>query len=177
MAADLCLRIHPDDLSVQLLRGRTLVELRRTAEAQAILAQLANSNDEEERVRALVGLGRMHQLAGRHEEAIAAFQQASDHYPAEAAYRVLVARGYFLLGELDRASSTYNEASRLEGGPADEALANLGSVQRSQLRYRRALATLKRQPSAILTTLGSLTRSKMSVAPWRSASPAGPGDP
>ena len=103
--------IHTDDPALLLGRARSLIELKRPAEALTQLERLTRLNDVGSAPQTALALGRAYHMLGRDAEADAAFQRAVERMPgleAMARYTVFLAQ----TGRRQQAQETFAEIEK-----------------------------------------------------------------
>jgi protein O-GlcNAc transferase len=144
--ARLYLAEEPDDRSALLIYAEALTalaryELARTAAERALA--LAAPGEPARRASALRVLGRIHEAQAALPEAERYYREAIAAEPDHASAYLYLGGMLARRGRLDEAEPLHRRATECPDGAVDEAVLNLGLVQRARGDYVAALASLR----------------------------------
>lgn len=131
------LQDHPDDLPVILDYAGMLYKMARYEDAISVY-QDALDRFPENRWGISNQLGHLHRYRGAMVEAEAAYRQAMDIHPEEAASYIFLGSVQARQGKLEEAENTHRLATKCSAGFIEEAFHNLGLVLRGQGRLAEA---------------------------------------
>src|SRR2546427_10414300 len=122
-----------------LERGIELYNAKKYADAERVLAQVVQAEDENARAHEYLGLARL--SLGKLDEADAELSRAQDLAPTSDSVKVGVARVFIEKKDFDKAEETLNKAHEINGDNADVPLYS-GALKVAKRNYQEAIKDL-----------------------------------
>ncbi len=134
------LQLNPDSFSVKIIKSDVLISLNRFDEAKVILDSLYETSNLKVLFQVFLKLGHFYKKKSDLEKSSSWYKQALIINQDNSLALMYIGENYLSMGNFDKSRKYFNKIIKLDSDIIDEALYNLGVIEKSLRNYDEALA-------------------------------------